>query len=201
MNHKVMTSNRALLVELFVEELPPKALKKLGEAFAAALAASLKAQGLAGDDSVVSLAVVPGTGEEAGADDENEAPEVETPETEGEENAEAYKGTALLTICENGYGKATAPSAYRMQSRGGKGVIAIKTSRRNGMVVGLRAVEPEGEVIIVTTGGTLLRIPVSEIRVIGRNTQGVRLINLGDDEKVVSFEHFCEREVGDEDKT
>ena len=156
---------------------------------------------LAGDDSVVSLAVVPGTGEEAGADDENEAPEVETPETEGEENAEAYKGTALLTICENGYGKATAPSAYRMQSRGGKGVIAIKTSRRNGMVVGLRAVEPEGEVIIVTTGGTLLRIPVSEIRVIGRNTQGVRLINLGDDEKVVSFEHFCEREVGDEDKT
>ena len=80
-----------------------------------------------------------------------------------------YTGTALLTVCENGYGKATAPAAYRMQTRGGKGVIAIKTSKRNGMVVGLRTVEPEGEVIIVTDGRTLLRIPVKEIRVIGRS--------------------------------
>ncbi len=157
---------------------------------------------LTSDDSVVSLAVVLGTGEEAAAEEEGEAPEVEAPETdgEGEEGVEAFKGTALLTICENGYGKATAPDAYRMQNRGGRGVIAIKTTKRNGMVVGLRAVEPEGEVIIVTTGGTLLRILVSDIRVIGRNTQGVRLINLGDDEKVVSFEHFCERDVGEEEK-
>jgi len=157
---------------------------------------------LAKDDNVVSLAVVLGTGEEAVAEEEAEAPEVEAPDTEGEgeEAAESFKSTALLTICENGYGKATAPSAYRMQNRGGRGVIAIKTTKRNGMVVGLRAVEPEGEVIIVTTGGTLLRILVSDIRVIGRNTQGVRLINLGDDEKVVSFEHFCERDVGEEEK-
>ena len=59
-------------------------------------------------------------------------------------------------------------------------------------MVGLRAVDPAGEVLIVTDGGTLLRIPVNSIRVIGRNTQGVKLINLGDGEKVMSFEHFVD---------
>jgi len=156
---------------------------------------------LGGNDSVVSLAVVPDVGGEVPAEEGEDLPiEVVEPGEqvgEGEVEVEAYKGTALLTICENGYGKATAPHHYRMQTRAGKGVIAIKTSKRNGLVVGLRAVEPGGEVIIVTDGGTLLRIPVSEIRVIGRNTQGVRLINLGENEKVVSFEHFTEREVVD----
>jgi DNA gyrase subunit A len=145
-------------------------------------------------DSVVSLAVVPSTGEEVAEVEGEEAP-VEV-EAEGEETeAVPYTGTALLCICENGYGKATPPSAYRMQNRGGRGVIAIKTTARNGKVVGVRAVEPDGEVIIVTTGGTLLRLNVSEIRVIGRNTQGVRLIQLDEGEKVGSFEHFNEREV------
>ncbi len=154
---------------------------------------------LGAKDSVVSLAVVASTGEEAAEAVEGEEPAVEV-EVEGAEETEAvpYTGTALLCICENGYGKATPPSAYRMQNRGGRGVIAIKTTARNGKVVGVRAVDPAGEVIIVTTGGTLLRLLVSEIRVIGRNTQGVRLIQLDEGEKVGSFEHFNEREVAEE---
>ncbi|MFZ4578763.1 MAG: DNA gyrase subunit A [Myxococcota bacterium] len=168
---------------------------------------------LAGDDTVVSLAVVPGTGDVAedevvddageGAVAEAVVPEAAAVEpVDGAETdapvAEGYKGVALMTICENGFGKATPPHEYRMQTRGGRGVIAIKTTARNGLVVGLRAVEPDGEVIIVTDGGTLLRTPVSDIRVIGRNTQGVKVINLGAGEKVVSFEHFTEHDVGEE---
>jgi DNA gyrase subunit A len=157
---------------------------------------------LSGKDSVVSLAVVPSTGQEVA--DDGETPEVEVAEVEtadlgdGVEGETGYKGLALLTVCENGYGKATPPHAYRMQNRGGRGVISIKTTARNGKVVGVRAIEPDGEVILVTDGGTLLRILATEIRVIGRNTQGVRLINLGDGEKVMSFEHFTEREVGED---
>ena len=149
---------------------------------------------LSGKDSVVSLAVVPSTGQEVVED--ADAPEVEPVEGEDLEGETGYKGLALLTVCENGYGKATPPHAYRMQNRGGRGVISIKTTARNGKVVGVRAIEPDGEVILVTDGGTLLRILATEIRVIGRNTQGVRLINLGDGEKVMSFEHFTERDVG-----
>jgi DNA gyrase subunit A len=144
---------------------------------------------LTSNDAVVSLAVVPATGQTA---DDSEAPEFEVAEDDSGE-AVQHQGTALLCICENGFGKATPPSAYRFQNRGGKGVIAIKTTARNGKVVALRAVEPEGEVLIVTTGGTLLRTLVRDIRVIGRNTQGVKLINLGEHEKVVSFEHFLDR--------
>lgn len=155
---------------------------------------------LRGEDKVVSLAVVPATDQAVDDDGEDVEPILPDAETEEDVVVEPYRGTALLTICENGFGKATAPSAYRLQSRGGRGVFTIKTSARNGMVVGLRAVEPDGEVIIVTDGGTLLRIQVSEIRVIGRNTQGVKLINVGEGEKVVSFEHFTEREVA-EDKS
>jgi DNA gyrase subunit A len=161
-------------------------------------------------DTVVSLAVIEGgTGEslpegvseDGDAADLPEVIEAEAPAdatgTDGSGAelvvAEGMQSPALLTICENGYGKATPPKDYRLQARGGRGVIAIKTSARNGKVVGLRTVEPDGEVIIVTDGGTLLRIPVREIRVIGRNTQGVRLINLSDGEKVMSFEHFVDR--------
>ncbi|MBM4343786.1 MAG: DNA gyrase subunit A [Deltaproteobacteria bacterium] len=144
---------------------------------------------LTGSDAVVSLAVIPAPG---GEPDDSDAPEPEDAVEPEEGAAQLFAGTSLLTICENGYGKATPPKDYRLQTRGGKGVIAIKTTARNGKVVGLRAVDPAGEVLIVTDGGTLLRIPVNSIRVIGRNTQGVKLINVSDGEKVVSFEHFVD---------
>jgi DNA gyrase subunit A len=146
---------------------------------------------LGGKDAVVSLAVIAAPLGQEPEILETLEPEIE--EVEGDtELKDGPVGTMLLTICENGYGKATPPKDYRMQTRGGKGVIAIKTSARNGKVVGLRAVDPAGEVLIVTDGGVLLRIPVKDIRVVGRNTQGVKLINVGDGEKVVSFEHFLD---------
>jgi len=88
------------------------------------------------------------------------------------------KGTTILTVTENGYGKRTEESEYRVQGRGGKGVIDIKTTERNGRVVGLVQVKDRDEVMLVTNGGMLIRMKVREISVIGRNTQGVRLITL-----------------------
>ncbi len=88
------------------------------------------------------------------------------------------KATTILTVTENGYGKRTEESEYRQQGRGGKGIIDIKTTERNGQVVGLVQVTDEDQVMLVTNGGMLIRMKVGEISVIGRNTQGVRLISL-----------------------
>src|SRR5216683_3701278 len=88
------------------------------------------------------------------------------------------KGTTILTVTANGYGKRTEESEYRVQGRGGKGVIDIKTTDRNGRVVGLVQVRDQDGVMLVTNGGMLIRMRVKEISVIGRNTQGVRLISL-----------------------
>ncbi|MBL8918378.1 MAG: DNA gyrase subunit A [Myxococcaceae bacterium] len=108
------------------------------------------------------------------------------------------KGTTLLTVTENGYGKRTVEEEYRVQGRGGKGIIDIKTTDRNGRVVGAVQVRDEDEVMIVTTSGVLIRQKVKGISVIGRNTQGVRLITLdGAEEKVAGLSHVPE--VKDED--
>jgi DNA gyrase subunit A len=88
------------------------------------------------------------------------------------------KGSTILTVTENGYGKRTEETEYRSQGRGGKGIIDIKTTERNGKVVGLTQVKDGDEVMLVTNGGMLIRMKVNEISVIGRNTQGVRLIAL-----------------------
>lgn len=91
----------------------------------------------------------------------------------------------LLVVTENGYGKRTSLKAYRLQARGGKGVIAIKTSERNGTVVAVKMVSNDDELIFISSNGMVTRIPVSDIRAIGRNTQGVRLMALRVDEIVV----------------
>ncbi|PIZ03923.1 MAG: DNA gyrase subunit A [Gammaproteobacteria bacterium CG_4_10_14_0_8_um_filter_38_16] len=98
------------------------------------------------------------------------------------------KDGTILTVTENGYGQRTEVNDYRECGRGGQGVIAIQTTDRNGKVVGSIPVQQDSEILLVTNGGTLVRIPVAEINVIGRNTQGVRLINVQEDEKVVSVE-------------
>jgi DNA gyrase subunit A len=92
----------------------------------------------------------------------------------------------LLTVCENGYGKRTAVEEYRLQSRGGKGIIDIRTSDRNGKVVNLLAVKDDDEVMMITKDGQIVRTKVASISVIGRNTQGVRCISLNGDDKLVS---------------
>ncbi len=91
----------------------------------------------------------------------------------------------LLSCTENGYGKRTRFDEYPLRNRGGKGVIAIRTSERNGCVVGAHAVMETDTLMLITAKGKMIRLPVSEIRVIGRATQGVRLIDLDEGDKVV----------------
>lgn len=100
----------------------------------------------------------------------------------------------LITVCENGYGKRTALEDYRAQGRAGKGVIDIKADERNGPVVGIGAVHEDSELMIITSSGKIIRIEASGISIIGRNTKGVRLINLEEGEKVVAVTPFMESE-------
>tara|TARA_B100000686_G_scaffold352688_1_gene455595 strand:- start:3107 stop:5647 length:2541 start_codon:yes stop_codon:yes gene_type:complete len=93
----------------------------------------------------------------------------------------------LLSATENGYGKRTAIDEFPVQGRGGKGVIAIQTSKRNGRTVGSIQVGDEDEVMLISSGGTLVRTPVSEISVIGRNTQGVTLIRVEKGQRLVGL--------------
>ncbi|MBD3181961.1 DNA gyrase subunit A [Candidatus Poribacteria bacterium] len=93
------------------------------------------------------------------------------------------KGT-LLVVTEKGFGKRTDVSEYRVQGRAGKGIIAIRTSIRNGPVVGVKSVMDSDELIVMTTRGMVIRLPIKDIRPIGRNTQGVRLIALHSDDLV-----------------
>nr|WP_233061237.1 DNA gyrase subunit A [Parvularcula mediterranea] len=94
----------------------------------------------------------------------------------------------LLTVTENGYGKRTSSFEYRTSGRGGKGIIAIVTSERNGRVVASFPASDGEEIMLVTDGGQLIRTPVDDIRIAGRNTQGVTILKTKKDEKVVSVE-------------
>jgi DNA gyrase subunit A len=107
---------------------------------------------------------------------------------------------SILTVTENGYGKRTAVSEYPLQNRGGKGVFAIKTSERNGYVVGVQPVVDEDQVMLIANSGKIIRMPMDTVRIIGRNTQGVCLINLEEGEFVVDMSMLAREEgVDDED--
>ncbi len=95
-------------------------------------------------------------------------------------------GASVLTVCENGFGKRTNIDEYRLTKRGGKGVINIKATDRNGQVVAMKAVNDEDELMFITQGGIMLRTDLAEVREIGRATQGVRLIKTNDADKVVA---------------
>ena len=97
----------------------------------------------------------------------------------------------ILTATEKGYGKRTEADDYPRKKRGGKGVIDIKTTDRNGPVVGAVQVLDDDEVMLITSGGTLIRTAVDGISVVGRNTQGVRLIRIDDDERLVEIERVA----------
>jgi DNA gyrase subunit A len=103
-------------------------------------------------------------------------------------------GGTVMTVCENGYGKRTDLDEYRVQSRGGVGIISIHTTERNGRVVGVAYVRGEDELMLITQLGKVLRMPTSGIRAIGRATQGVRLIEIESDDRVVSVARLAERE-------
>ncbi|WP_286722774.1 DNA gyrase subunit A, partial [Methylophaga sp. UBA2012] len=106
---------------------------------------------------------------------------------------------AILTATEFGYGKRTNLAEYRVQGRGGQGIISIQTSARNGNVVGAVQVCDENQIMLITNGGTLVRTPVKDVSLVGRNTQGVRLINLSNGEKLVGLERVIEDEDEDVD--
>ena len=99
---------------------------------------------------------------------------------------------AILTVTQNGYGKRTAESEYPTKSRGTQGVISIKVTERNGSVVGAVQVEDTDQIMMITDAGTLVRTRVSEISVVGRNTQGVILIRTAEDENVVGLQRVAE---------
>ncbi len=107
--------------------------------------------------------------------------------------------TSILTVTENGYGKRSPVDEYRVQRRGGKGIFAIKASERNGAVIGAMQVEDSSEVILIADSGKMIRIPLENLRIIGRTTQGVRLINLEEGEKVVAMDKVARDESDDDD--
>ncbi len=104
-------------------------------------------------------------------------------------------GMSLLTVCENGYGKRTDIEEYRLQKRGGSGIINIRATERNGDVVALRAVQDEDELMLITANGLMLRTAVSQTREIGRATQGVKLIRVENGDKVVSVARIAREEI------
>jgi DNA gyrase subunit A len=102
-------------------------------------------------------------------------------------------GQTLFAVTENGYGKRTSIDEYPIQKRGGKGVITIKTSERNGQVVSIYLVEEDDDLMIMTDMGKLIRIPVKGTSVISRNTQGVKLIGMDSSEKVADAARLIEK--------
>jgi DNA gyrase subunit A len=106
---------------------------------------------------------------------------------------------SVLTATENGYGKRTLVTDYPVHGRGGQGVISIQSSERNGEVVGAVLVQDEDEIMLISNAGTLVRTRVHEISVLGRNTQGVRLISLHNGEKLVGVERIVEVQDDEDD--
>jgi DNA gyrase subunit A len=118
-----------------------------------------------GDDKVVGMTILPKAPEGAAVEEEE---------------------LTLLTVCENGFGKRTVISEYRAQNRGGKGLIDIQTEGRNGPVIEALTVTSASGLMLITSGGKIIRTSAKDISVIGRNTRGVKLIELEPNEKVVA---------------
>jgi DNA gyrase subunit A len=112
---------------------------------------------------------------------------------------EAVAGSpSVLTVTANGFGKRTRIDEYPLRNRGGKGVITIKTSERNGPVVGALVVDDDDEMMLISDGGKIIRMRVGGINVLGRNTQGVKLIGMEPGERLVGVARLAEREENDE---
>jgi DNA gyrase subunit A len=109
------------------------------------------------------------------------------------------EGPSLLVATENGYGKRSPLTEYRITGRGGKGIISIQTTDRNGRVVAALEVVPSDQVMLITRGGIVIRTKVSEISEIGRNTQGVRLINLEEGDQLIDVARVEEKDEGEEE--
>ena len=163
----------------------------------------IKGMSLKKDDKIISLSILKSvkiTSDEAKSyikasrlekdveetpDDENETTKIVTlskKQIEEFKNKEQY----ILTVTENGYGKRSSAYEYRVSGRGGQGIINIISSERNGGVASTFTINHEDQIMLITDKGQMIRCNVKDIRITGRNTQGVRIFNLSDDEKVVS---------------
>jgi len=164
-------------------------------------AAGVKGISLREGDYVVEMDVLPASGEpvpEPPAEgEEQEIVEVEADSEDAEVVASDDRGE-VLTITEKGFGKRTPVSAYRLQSRGGIGVTNIKTTDKNGKVAGISYVFEDDQVLLITEQGMIIRTNVADIRSIGRNTQGVRVINIDENDSVVAAVKLVDKEDGEE---
>src|SRR5271156_2689408 len=122
------------------------------------------------------------------------AHDIETENLEELENEQIKESlsTLMLTVAQKGFGKRTPLAEYRITSRGGKGVINLKTTDRNGSVVATLQVSEESDVMIITGFGKIIRVHSNEIREAGRSTQGVRLLRLEDDDKIAAAASILE---------
>jgi len=165
-------------------------------------AAGVKGISLREGDTVVEMDVLPASGEAAPEPPaEGEEPEIAVAETEPEEGEEIIASDErgqVLTITEKGFGKRTPVSAYRLQSRGGIGVTNIKTTDKNGKVAGISYVFEDDQVLLITEQGMIIRTNVADIRSIGRNTQGVRVINIDENDLVVAAVKLVDKEDADD---
>ena len=139
-----------------------------------------------------------GAVEEAAVDEDTETTEevALSPERYAEMGA---KEQFILAVSENGYGKRSSAYEYRVSGRGGKGIIAMTLSERNGDLIAAFPVEESDQIMLVTNGGTLIRCPIDDIRIAGRNTQGVTIFKTDDDAKVVSVAHLGDASEDDEE--
>ncbi len=138
----------------------------------------------------------------ANGSEEVESIDLEPEEDAGEANLTSERYAELgayeqfiLTLSENGYGKRTSAYEYRTSGRGGKGIIAMVVNERNGKLVASFPVEDGDEIMLVTDGGKLIRVPVDGISIVGRSTQGVTVLDTAEGERVVSVEHISEEEA------
>jgi DNA gyrase subunit A len=163
-------------------------------------AAGVKGISLREGDSVVEMDVLPASGEIAPEPiAEGEEPEIETEPDDGEEIIASDERGQVLTITEKGFGKRTPVAAYRLQSRGGIGVTNIKTTDKNGKVAGISYVFEDDQVLLITEQGMIIRTNVADIRSIGRSTQGVRVINIDENDLVVAAVKLVDKDEGEDE--
>ena len=164
---------------------------------------------LAKGDEVVSMSILENVSADreersaylkyASAKRRDEAPKIPENMTAERINELEAKEQVLLSITVNGFGKRTSAYEYRVTGRGGQGIINIETSERNGPVIAAFPINDQDQLMMVTDQGRLIRVPVGDVRVAGRNTQGVTLFKVGDNEQIVSVERVEETVSGEDD--
>jgi DNA gyrase subunit A len=165
-------------------------------------AAGVKGISLREGDSVVEMDVLPASGEPVPEPPaEGEEPEIveSEPESDEAEIVASDERGQVLTVTEKGFGKRTPVSAYRLQSRGGIGVTNIKTTEKNGKVAGISYVFEDDQVLLITEQGMIIRTNVADIRSIGRSTQGVRVINIDENDLVVAAVKLVDKDDGEDE--